>query len=211
MAKYARFDPKAPQPAPVLGWYDADLLRYGRVPADSALAKMSEPDRAAALAGFVKLTDAEWKGRLKGRWAIATSVGDQAGSLVPVPAAPAGAKGGVAPAGAGPPTATRIAADAVGAGIEVVSASSPGVSGTYPMDRESVAELAELAAYATAYGALPGGLETYPLRDAGGTYRYASATAVKGLARAAMDRAAQVAAVAASGRGAVPSGPVQIP
>ena len=39
MAKYARFDPKAPQPAPVLGWYDADRLRYALVPADSALGR----------------------------------------------------------------------------------------------------------------------------------------------------------------------------
>jgi len=37
MAQYAQFDPKASQPAPVLGWYDTDQFNYRNLPAAEGL------------------------------------------------------------------------------------------------------------------------------------------------------------------------------
>ena len=66
MAKLAQFDPTAPQPAPVIGWYDTDLLHYPNLPVSVIL-----------------LTDEDWAGRLFGHWAV------QDGQLVPLPLPPA--------------------------------------------------------------------------------------------------------------------------
>jgi len=65
MPRYAHFDPAAPAPAPVLGWYDTDLLDYG--------------DKLPSPAALLLLTDPQWAGRLT------ATQGVQGGTLVPAP------------------------------------------------------------------------------------------------------------------------------
>jgi hypothetical protein len=46
MAKYAQFDPSAKSPAPVTGWYDADIFHYPNLPPASCLVEMTEVEWA---------------------------------------------------------------------------------------------------------------------------------------------------------------------
>ena len=57
MPKYARFDSTAPRPAPVLGWYDTDLIPYPELP-DSA--------------DMLELTDDQWAARIGRSWSVDT-------------------------------------------------------------------------------------------------------------------------------------------
>ena len=50
MARFARFDPAAPAPAQVLGWYDTGLFNYASLP---------DPD------AMIEMTDAQWDHRLE--------------------------------------------------------------------------------------------------------------------------------------------------
>ena len=65
MARFARFDPAAPAPAPVLGWYDTEVFDYPNL-----------PDAACLLA----VTDAQWDHRMEFRHGV------ERGALVALPA-----------------------------------------------------------------------------------------------------------------------------
>lgn len=49
MPKYAQFDSKSAQPAPIVGWYDTDKLNYVNLPAAADLVQLSEAEWAARL------------------------------------------------------------------------------------------------------------------------------------------------------------------
>ena len=49
MPKFAAFDPSAPQPAPVVGWYDTDKHAYKNLPPDGHLLELSDEQWAARL------------------------------------------------------------------------------------------------------------------------------------------------------------------
>ena len=50
MPKYAYFDNTQPQPTPVIGWYDTDLIEYPRLPASDSL---------------ILIPDSEWNSRVE--------------------------------------------------------------------------------------------------------------------------------------------------
>ena len=63
MTRYAAFDTSAPQPAPVIGWYDTELLHYPSLPDPSAL---------------IEVDNAEiWDGRTARLWHVS------GGTLIP--------------------------------------------------------------------------------------------------------------------------------
>jgi hypothetical protein len=41
MAQYAQFDSKAPQPAPIVGWYDTEVFDYQNLPPMSDLIEVT--------------------------------------------------------------------------------------------------------------------------------------------------------------------------
>ena len=65
MPKFAQYDSKAAQPAPVIGWYDTDEFSYPNLPATTEL---------------VQMTQAEWDARLTAPLFVGN------GKLVPKPA-----------------------------------------------------------------------------------------------------------------------------
>jgi hypothetical protein len=64
MPKYAQFDPVAPSPQPVTGWYDTDEFNYPNLPPSSSL---------------LQLTQAQWDARQSTPFI-------QSGQLIPAPA-----------------------------------------------------------------------------------------------------------------------------
>lgn len=64
MPKFAQFDPAAPAPQPVIGWYDTDALDYPNLPPAEKL---------------LKLTESQWDGRMDTPFV-------QAGLLIAAPA-----------------------------------------------------------------------------------------------------------------------------
>jgi hypothetical protein len=44
MARYARFNPSIPQPAPVIGWYDTDIFTYPHLPRKSELLEITDDE-----------------------------------------------------------------------------------------------------------------------------------------------------------------------
>jgi hypothetical protein len=42
MTYYAQYDSSAPQPTPVLGWYDTSLFSYRNLPAEADLLELDE-------------------------------------------------------------------------------------------------------------------------------------------------------------------------
>jgi hypothetical protein len=42
MPRFAQYDPKAEQPAPVIGWYDTDILDYPNLPGEKELIQMTD-------------------------------------------------------------------------------------------------------------------------------------------------------------------------
>jgi hypothetical protein len=59
--KLAAYNPAAPQPAPVIGWYDLDAFEYSTLPD-----------------AHIELTEDQWAHRLAGFWAVSN------GALVPL-------------------------------------------------------------------------------------------------------------------------------
>jgi hypothetical protein len=70
MPKYAQYDPSVVAPAPVIGWYDTDILQYPNLPAASDLLELSE---------------VQWEGRTAGPSCWAVSAGDLVAYTPPVP------------------------------------------------------------------------------------------------------------------------------
>jgi hypothetical protein len=50
MPKYAQYNPAAPAPSPVLGWYDTDGLTYSNLPVSTDLLSVTDDQWAARLA-----------------------------------------------------------------------------------------------------------------------------------------------------------------
>ncbi len=64
MTKFAQFDPAAPAPQPVTGWFDTDAFNYSNLP---------------PAANLLQLTQAQWDGRMATPFV-------QAGTLIATPA-----------------------------------------------------------------------------------------------------------------------------
>jgi len=55
MSFYAHFDPKIPDPKPVIGWYDTSAMRYPNLPPPEEMLELSPED---------------WAQRMSGQWAV---------------------------------------------------------------------------------------------------------------------------------------------
>ncbi len=157
MTLYASFDATAPQPAPVTGWYDTDFAPYPNLPPSSELLMVSADEWAARLAN-------------PSGWAV--SGGALVAYMPPPPRPPA-------------PTLIQQAAMASIAGLTITLSGSITLAATlFPTDPVTQGKLGAVVTTISATGAFPGGVTSYPMKDASGTWHTFTVAQYKGVAGA---------------------------
>ncbi len=121
----------------------------------------------------------------------------------------------VAPPTTTPPALTpaQQAANAIAAGIQIVSTSTPTLNGTYALDAISLSDINGLVTGIMLNGSFPDSQSTYIYHDSSFTpHTFPSIAAFKAFATAVLNFSSQVIQYAKSGGtlGAIPSNPVTI-
>lgn len=138
MTLYAQFDPTAPAPQPVTGWYDTATLHYPNLPPSTDLV---EVDDATWAAHFVNPSGYEVNGSTL--------------QLAPPPTPPT------------PPLNVQ-AAMMMGGPVTVSCASMPSLDGAYPLDATTQFQITSIASAINAGLGLPSGESTFNWPDAQG-------------------------------------------
>ncbi len=152
MPQYAAFDPAAPQPAPVIGWYDTTAVPNVMLPLSGSL---------------VTLTTEQWETHFSGSWGV--SGGALVAYTAPVLA---------------PTLAQQAAAASVG-GLTIALSGSISLAATlFPTDAATQTKLGAVITTINGTGAFPGGVTSYPMKDASGTWHTFTVAQYKGVAGA---------------------------